>query len=275
MIVCGGTVESPKLLLLSGIGAGGRARAARDRRRRRPARRRAEPARPPALAGHPPASRPVPPPCRPPAAARPSLRAQPAGPARARHPAALLPPAALPRGHGGPARRLHADGRRHPPASRGTLRLASADPAAPPLIDPAFLACDVDVDALRRRDRAVPRDRRPGRARRVARRELYPGPGVRRARSCATTSAAPRSPTTTRSAPARWASTTGRRRPAAARARGGGAARRRRLGDAVRQLGQHARADDHDRRARRRSRARGARTRRGEPPSPRRSAGRA
>jgi choline dehydrogenase len=34
------------------------------------------------------------------------------------------------------------------PASRGTLRLASADPSAAPLIDPACLSCDVDVDAL-------------------------------------------------------------------------------------------------------------------------------
>jgi choline dehydrogenase len=34
------------------------------------------------------------------------------------------------------------------PASRGTIRLASADPAATPLIDPAYLAEKSDVDAL-------------------------------------------------------------------------------------------------------------------------------
>jgi choline dehydrogenase len=34
------------------------------------------------------------------------------------------------------------------PASRGSLRLASADPGAPPLIDPACLSCEVDLDAL-------------------------------------------------------------------------------------------------------------------------------
>ena len=34
------------------------------------------------------------------------------------------------------------------PASRGTVRLASADPAAPPLIDPAFLREPADLDRL-------------------------------------------------------------------------------------------------------------------------------
>jgi choline dehydrogenase len=34
------------------------------------------------------------------------------------------------------------------PASRGTVRLASADPTAPPLIDPNYAACDVDVQAI-------------------------------------------------------------------------------------------------------------------------------
>jgi choline dehydrogenase len=34
------------------------------------------------------------------------------------------------------------------PASRGTVRLASADPSAPPLIDPGYATCDVDVDAI-------------------------------------------------------------------------------------------------------------------------------
>jgi choline dehydrogenase-like flavoprotein len=34
------------------------------------------------------------------------------------------------------------------PASRGTIALASADPAAPPLIDPACMSCEADLDAL-------------------------------------------------------------------------------------------------------------------------------
>lgn len=36
------------------------------------------------------------------------------------------------------------------PESRGTVRLASADPAAPPLIDPAFLSDERDLDTLAR-----------------------------------------------------------------------------------------------------------------------------
>ncbi|MGV7591869.1 GMC oxidoreductase, partial [Mycobacterium kansasii] len=34
------------------------------------------------------------------------------------------------------------------PRSRGTLRIASADPAAAPLVDPNILADDYDVEAL-------------------------------------------------------------------------------------------------------------------------------
>ncbi len=34
------------------------------------------------------------------------------------------------------------------PASRGTIKLASADPTVAPLIDPAYLSCAADVDAL-------------------------------------------------------------------------------------------------------------------------------
>ena len=64
------------------------------------------------------------------------------------------------------------------PASRGALRLASADPSAPPLIDPAFLACDVDVDAL---VAAIELCREIGGQAALdgwRDRELYPGPGV-------------------------------------------------------------------------------------------------
>ena len=50
VVVAGGTIGSPQLLLLSGVGPAEQLRRARHRRRRRPAGRRREPARPPALA---------------------------------------------------------------------------------------------------------------------------------------------------------------------------------------------------------------------------------
>ena len=129
-VVCAGTVESPKLLLLSGIGAADELGAPRHRRRRRPPGRRAQPARPRALARH--LRR-----LAAGAAAVPGLQqlhshsSGAAGPGfRARHPAALLPPSALPRGHGGPARRLHADGRDHP-AREPRRRCDSPRPTRP------------------------------------------------------------------------------------------------------------------------------------------------
>jgi choline dehydrogenase len=65
------------------------------------------------------------------------------------------------------------------PASRGALRLASADPSAPPLIDPACLRCEVDLDAL---VAAIELCREIGGQSALASwrgSELYPGPGVR------------------------------------------------------------------------------------------------
>ena len=114
------------------------------------------------------------------AAPQPPLLAQPAGAARARHPAALLPPAALPRGTGRAGRRLHADGRARP---AGEPRVAAARlgrPEAAPLIDPAYLSCEADVDAL---VAAMELCREIGRQDALAEwqaEELYPGPGVRR-----------------------------------------------------------------------------------------------
>ncbi len=64
------------------------------------------------------------------------------------------------------------------PASRGALRLASADPEAAPLIDPAYLSCAADVDAL---VVAMELCREIGRQDALAEwqaEELYPGPGV-------------------------------------------------------------------------------------------------
>ena len=64
------------------------------------------------------------------------------------------------------------------PASRGTVRLASADPDAAPLLDPGYLTCASDVRALTASLRQI-RDiaSRPALAEWVDQ-ELYPGPGV-------------------------------------------------------------------------------------------------
>jgi choline dehydrogenase len=70
------------------------------------------------------------------------------------------------------------------PASRGALRLRSADPAAPPLLDPAYLADERDVDHLvtglrRALDLAGTDALAPWRGT-----ELLPGPGTRDDRAC-------------------------------------------------------------------------------------------
>ena len=94
------------------------------------------------------------------------------------------------------------------PQSRGRLTLASGDPDAPPLIDPAYLAEEADVDALQWSFEQVREISRAGALADWLGEELYPGPGVTSPDGCrGTTSATPRSPTTTRSARAGWAST--------------------------------------------------------------------
>jgi choline dehydrogenase len=67
------------------------------------------------------------------------------------------------------------------PASRGSIRLASADPAAEPLIDPAYMTRGADLDAM---VVALELCREIGRQRSLAEwtaEELYPGRGVRTA----------------------------------------------------------------------------------------------
>jgi len=65
------------------------------------------------------------------------------------------------------------------PASRGTVRLASADPAAAPLVDPGYLSAEIDLDTvvasleLNREIAAQPA------LREWTERELYPGADVR------------------------------------------------------------------------------------------------
>ena len=64
------------------------------------------------------------------------------------------------------------------PRSRGSVRLASADPLDPPLIDPGFLAEPHDLDVL---VRAIVIAREIGAASELAdwrKREVYPGPGA-------------------------------------------------------------------------------------------------
>jgi choline dehydrogenase len=179
VVVCGGTVESPKLLLLSGIGAAddlarlgigvvadvpGVGRNLHDHLLS------------PVIHG---ASRPVPPPL-------PGLQplhshlfahSRPGLPGPDIQPLFFHLPLYLEGMEGPPdGYTLMAGAIR--PASRGTLRLASADPSAPPLIDPAFLACDVDVDAL---VAAIELCREIGGQAALdgwRDRELYPGPGV-------------------------------------------------------------------------------------------------
>jgi choline dehydrogenase len=179
VIVCGGTVESPKLLLLSGIGAAdelarlgigvvadvpGVGRNLHDHLLSPVIHR---------------ASRPVPPPL-------PGLQplhshlfahSRPGLPGPDIQPLFFHLPLYLEGMEGPPdGYTLMAGAIR--PASRGTLRLASADPAAPPLIDPALLSCDVDVDAL---VAAIELCREIGGQAALAGwrdRELYPGPDV-------------------------------------------------------------------------------------------------
>ena len=64
------------------------------------------------------------------------------------------------------------------PQSRGRLTLASDDPVAPPLIDPAFLIEEADVDALQWSLDQVREISRAGALADWFGEELYPGPGV-------------------------------------------------------------------------------------------------
>jgi choline dehydrogenase len=180
VVVCGGTVESPKLLLLSGIGPAfelaalgidvvadlpGVGRNLHDHMLS------------PVIYG---ASRAVPP-------ALPGLqqlhshlfwRSRPGLPGPDVQPLFFHLPLYL-EGMEGPADGYTLMAGIIRPASRGALRLASADPEAPPLIDPACLSCDVDAGAL---IAAIELCREVGEQQSLSEwrgGELYPGPGVR------------------------------------------------------------------------------------------------
>jgi choline dehydrogenase len=182
VVVCGGTVESPKLLLLSGIGAADElGRLGIDVVADLPGvgRNLHDHVLCPVIHG---ASRTVPP-------AQPGLQALHSH-LFARSRSGLPGPDLQPLFFHLP---LYLEGMEGPPdgytlmagiirpASRGSLRLASADPEAPPLLDPAYLSCDVDVEAL---VAAVELCREIGRQDALASwrgSELYPGPTVQTA----------------------------------------------------------------------------------------------
>jgi choline dehydrogenase len=183
VVVCGGTVESPKLLLLSGIGPAGELRGLgidvvadlpgvglnlHDH------------VLSPVIYG---AARPVPP-------AMPGLqqlhshlfwRSRSGLPGPDVQPLFFHLPLYL-EGMEGPPDGYTLMAGIIRPASRGSLRLASADPSAPPLIDPACLSCDVDTAAL---VAAIELCREIGGQSALAYwrgSELYPGPGIQSAR---------------------------------------------------------------------------------------------
>jgi choline dehydrogenase len=180
VVVCGGTVESPKLLLLSGIGpAGELAALGIDAIADLPGvgRNLHDHLLSPVIYG---ASRAVPP-------ALPGLqqlhshlfwRSRPGLPGPDVQPLFFHLPLYL-EGMEGPPDGYTLMAGIIRPASRGSLRLASADPAASPLIDPACLSCEVDADTL---VAAIELCREVGEQGALAEwrgSELYPGPGVR------------------------------------------------------------------------------------------------
>ena len=179
VIVCAGAVGSPQLLMLSGIGPAGHLRDSASTRS-------------PTCPGSERTSRTTPPPwpatprprrCRasrynhgetyaalpsPLAGAWPDLHLFPDLAAASRRPAARPRPAASPWWPAVIA-----------PDSRGSVRLASANPAAPPLIDPGFLREPADLDRLEA-GLAVIRHAAAGAAfARLGVTEAWPGPGVR------------------------------------------------------------------------------------------------
>ena len=188
---------------------GGRPSAAGHRAARRPPRRRREPARPRArpgdLLG---AGRGAAAGARPPAAPRASVPAVARRARAARPPAALLPPPALRGGPGRAAGRLHAHGRRDP-ARQPRLAAPGVDgPRRPAAARPGLPVERRGPRGADRRGRALPRDRTAAGALGMdARGAVSRRRRPRRRRSSATTSGGTRSPTTTRSGRAGWAST--------------------------------------------------------------------
>lgn len=91
------------------------------------------------------------------------------------------------------------------PASRGQMKLRSADPYEAPILDPNYLAEEADLNSL---VAALKICREMGQTRALAEwnaGEVWPGRQATSDEPCATTRAGLPQPTITRSAPARWA----------------------------------------------------------------------
>jgi choline dehydrogenase len=182
VVVCCGTIESPKLLMLSGIGDGEELRGLGiDVRVHLPGvgKNLHDHALSPVVFA---AAEPVPPPV-------PGLqllhahlfaRSRPGLPGPDIQPLFFHVPAYLEEaGMTGPPDGFTLLGGIIRPASRGSLRLASADLEAEPLIDPAYLSCDADLEAMAA---AVELCREIGRQPALAEwtaEELYPGESIR------------------------------------------------------------------------------------------------
>ena len=182
VVVCCGTIESPKLLMLSGIGDGEELRALGiEVRAHLPGvgKNLHDHALSPVVFA---AARPVPPPI-------PGLQLL-HGHLFARSRAGLVAPDIQPlffhvpayleeAGMTGPPDGFTLMGGIIRPAARGSIRLASADLDEPPLVDPAYMSRDADLDAM---VTALELCREIGRQPALAEwtaQELYPGPDVR------------------------------------------------------------------------------------------------
>jgi len=179
VVLCAGVIESPKLLMLSGIGpAGELARAGIDAAVDLPGvgENLHDHLLSPVICS---SSRPMPPvvPGTTPLHAHLFARSRAGLPAPDTQPLVFHVPAYLP-GMEGPPDGFTLMAGMIRPQSRGRLTLASADPDDPPVIDPAYLAEESDVDALHW---SLEQVREIGRADALAEwlgEELYPGPGI-------------------------------------------------------------------------------------------------
>ena len=179
IVVCGGTIGSAQLLLLSGMGPGGSPHFARDRRRRRSpgvGENLHDHLLSPVIFG---AEREV----GPPAAGLPACqthlfwRSRPGLPVPDIQPIHFMVPMYEP-WMTGPENGFTLMGGMVRPASRGSLRLTGPAPEDPVALDPNILACDADVQSL---VAAVELCRRVGAAsalREWGAVEHYPGPSV-------------------------------------------------------------------------------------------------
>ena len=135
------------------------------------------------------------------------------------------------------------------PESRGWLRIKSPDPSVPPAMQPNYLATRGDQETMVAALKISRRIFRTPTMQRYVVEEFWPGPQVETDEDLL--EHAKRTGSTTfhqTSTCMMGAHDTHRRRHRIAGARHRGAAGRRRLGDADRDLRQHQRRDDHDRR---------------------------